>query len=66
MATKSHGIFELSDFQTYLEYFEFYVNNIVLRILGSESSDENLSNKVEKRQENISMMVKKHGHMKQY
>ena len=59
MATKSHGIFELSDFQTYLEYFEFYVNNIVLRILGSESSDENLSNKVEKRQENISMMLKK-------
>ena len=65
MATKSHGIFELSDFQTYLEYLEFYVNNIVLRILGREPSDENLSNKAEKRQGNISVMVNKARHMKQ-
>lgn len=53
MATKT----EFSNFQSYLEYFKFCINDIVLKRFGNSSSDDNFSGSAENSQDNIRIML---------
>ena len=57
MEAKFQESFKLSDFQSHLQYFEFYINDIVLKTFVNSSSDNKLSGSAENLQKNIRRML---------
>ena len=66
MEAKFQGNFELCDFQSYLQYFEFYINDTVLKRLDNLSSDNKLSGSAEDLQKNIRIMLNTTRRKRQY
>ena len=66
MEAKFQGNFELCDFQSYLQYFEFYINDTVLKRLDNLSSVNKLSGSAEDLQKNIRIMLNTTRRKRQY
>ena len=57
MESKFLENFKLSDFKSFLQYFEFYINDIVLKTFENSSSDSKLYGNAENLQKKHSYNV---------